>query len=566
MSSIISKYDDDNNIIVTTINDIDNQINELNIRKQLLQEQMQYNDLSKQAILLQESPSLSYLPFDIIKILLLYIYLETRMILFNTNKHYMKYKHTHFYYSLNQQISIDYYMNRKGMRDTINMNVNDPSKQISLYFNNTSYLNDISVLAGVHKLSLINCSKIADVTPLSNVSILDLSYSKGFSDISTLGSVQHLSLIDCGRDKIQDLSSLTNNTKLTISDLRRVKYYPENYWGTCQELDFSNFNIANKTFNTADFFLQCSRTNIVRLTNMSDLRSICDWNNQQLFLSHNSDLQNISELKQGMVILVIKHCNALLNVYNILDVQTVLISQCHALLKLRNFSNIKTLVVHYCVGLMSLINIKNVERLELTSLILFNELVDIINVRSIELKDLNLVDLSALGHPDANVQVLKLENLKLLTSDGISQLGRIPEIHLDKCPLIDNISALKTCTVLSILNLPKVVDVSSLGNLNTLTLHSPHNTGTPTFQLAGIVNLGTVEKLTLSNVNLNNQDLVALATVDNLTLTECGKFTDIRPLSKVKTLNLIRCIDLKSAKALVGKVKNLRFVPSYKFM
>jgi hypothetical protein len=292
---------------------------------------------------------------------------------------------------------------------------------------------------------------------------------------------------------------------------------------------------------------------------MTDLVSVRDWHNKKLYLSGNSNLIDLCCLTE-MELLDVKLCHGIKMLYSISHIQDFKLTSCQLLSELFGISDVKNLTVDNCSGLTSIKDISNVDKLWLWTLTNLVEVLDIKNVREVELHSIsNIADLTSLGSPEAKVQLLTLDYLPLLTSNGINHLGRIPEVHLHECSLIGSITALSSCNVLSIINCRNVKNVSGLGSVSTLTLDYSRVYQQAPFQLEGIDALGKVKNLTLARVNVRNEDLVALATVQTLKMIKCGPFTDISPLSKVETLSLIHCIALRDAKVLVGKVKKLIF-------
>jgi len=257
-------------------------------------EQLMFNNASKQQILHTSAPSLAYLSFDIIKILVSMLTKKQMSLFYETNKHNRDYYYMTNYFQFNPKSSFDYYINKNGMRDIMEKKI-DTKKQLSLRFVNNSSIEYASIISNVHSVHLFKCSKIIDVNPFGTVHCLELNSVKGFTDVSGLGSVHTLSLIECHRDKVRDISCLTNVKNLTLVGLRRISDYPIDF-GACQHLRIENCK-TSKT-RSQDFYQQMRHTQNVSISNVDDLDLVTEWHNNVLSLSNCSSLSCVSALDE----------------------------------------------------------------------------------------------------------------------------------------------------------------------------------------------------------------------------------------------------------------------------
>jgi len=188
---------------------VQHQLDELNQQRSNKLEEISFNDLTIQNIMHHENPSLGYLSFDSIEILLSYLDKYYNEDLYCVNKHFRAYKLSTYYYKLTRAKSIDFYFNNNGFRDNLLKSVANPSQQISLQYINNVHVTDTSCLANIHSLILKGSTKVKDVSSLGNIHYLDLTGSKGFTDISALTNVHTLILDDCSA-KLKTLDDLSN--------------------------------------------------------------------------------------------------------------------------------------------------------------------------------------------------------------------------------------------------------------------------------------------------------------------------------------------------------------------
>ena len=534
LSSSIEKYDIENIKINKQIEDIDKHIDDLQSARAALMEQLMFNNASKQHT---SAPTLAYLSFDIIKILVSMLTKIQMSLFYETNKHNRDYYYMTNYFQFNPKSSFDYYINKNGMRDIMEKKI-DTKKQLSLRFVNNSSIEYASIISNVHSVHLFKCSKMIDVNPFGNVQCLELNSVKGFTDVSGLGSVHTLSLIECHRDKVRDISCLTNVKNLTLVGLRRISDYPN--FGACQQLKIDNCKVSKTR--SQDFYQQMRHTQNVSISNVDDLDLVTEWHNKALSLSNCTFLSCVSSL-DDMEKLTIRNCHDLESVKGINNVRTITLDCNTFLKKLSNISNIETLTISSCPSIRIFENISNVKKLVLSSLsFAIPTKFTISNVREVYLSNIKfLTSVNFLVQPDANIQVLTLSDLSSLTNPGINLLGMIPEVNLIYCNGISDVSALANCRKLKIDN--------PYGDRKII---------------AGIRTLGGVQDLELIRIEINDFDIFSIRTVKNVTLKYCGGFKNIKPLASLESLSMYMCDAIKDANILIGKVKTLKFVKDYR--
>ena len=515
-SSSIEKYDIENIKINKQIEDIDKQIDDLQSARATLMEQVMFNDASKQQILHTNTPTLAYLSFDIIKILVSMLTKNQMTSFYETNKHNRDYYYMTNYFRFNPKSSFDYYINKNGMRDFIEKTV-DTKKQLALTFVKNNNIEYAGLIGNVHSVYLEKCTKITDVNPFGNVQCLELNSVKGFTDVSGLGSVHTLSLIECHRDKVRDISCLTNVTNLTLVGLRRISHIPSGF-GACQKLHIENCKVSIKT-RSQDFYQEMKHTQNVSISKVDDLDVVTEWHNKSLSLSMCNSLRFVSSL-DDMEKLTIDQCHDLESVKGINNVKTITLCNSILLKNLSNISNIETLTTTRCPSIKTFENISNVEKLQLSSFTFVTPTrFTISNVREVNLSSMQFVtSVNFLVQPEANIQVLTMSNLPSLTNDGISLLGMIPEVNILNC---DSIS-----------------DVSAFANVRKLKIEYYRLNRK---RIAGIRTLGRLQDLELTGVEINDFNLAFIRTVKKLTLKYCGGFANIEPLARVERLCLYKC-------------------------
>ncbi len=95
-----------------------------------------------------------------------------------------------------------------------------PKLQLKVYYSNTN-ISDVSMLSDVYDLDLSYCHNVKDVSSLRNVHILNLSHCPKITSVSALGKVHTLDLNHC--DGISDVSALGNVHTLNLSWCQRVR-------------------------------------------------------------------------------------------------------------------------------------------------------------------------------------------------------------------------------------------------------------------------------------------------------------------------------------------------------
>ena len=528
MKSLIDKYNDSSITLKQQLDIIDNQLIDINKQRDAILERLSFNEENIQNILQQATPSLSYLSNELIKIILSYMS-ENKQSLLDINKHYRSYKLATCYYKLNKQQSFEYLINQNGMRDKIVSSVANPNQQISLTFSNKSFP-DVSLFANVHSLTLTNCTQVRDVSSLAKLSYLDLSGTRGITDISALVNLD--TLILSSNKKMSMLPTNLNVKHLTLNDGKL-----SNIQGLSNCI---SLNINSSSFE------DCSESNLACLGNVDTLVLTClnmgtiidGWRNQKLTLSHVLNLKEIKNLR-NMEYIRIDSCRSIKTLEDIDGVEEIDINDCESLLKIDRVSNIVQLNVQSNIfgwngdkeSLKEIANVENIDRITLSSLRLFTTITNISNVREVKISSCSsLLDLSALTNPQANVQVLILYDLRIV---DLNVQGRIPDVTLNRCDSIVNITGLASCRNLTVKYCSAIVDVSALGLVEHLTLeYSPYTTTKKAFQ--GLAALGRVQDLELQGIDMASLDLGSYVDVQKLTMYSCTNIS--MPLA---TLNLL---------------------------
>jgi hypothetical protein len=155
--------------------------------------------------------------------------------LLNASKSFQIMKKSKYYWKLNKEYSLMYYLD-SDFRRRLNSLLSRPEQQLSLNLRHKSHevknesvldnahsldlshcrdITDVSAQGDVHTLSLIHYLRVTDVNALGNVNSLDLSECDGITDISTLGNVHKLSLSGCtGITDVSELATVHTRFKL----------------------------------------------------------------------------------------------------------------------------------------------------------------------------------------------------------------------------------------------------------------------------------------------------------------------------------------------------------------
>jgi hypothetical protein len=132
----------------------------------------------------------------------------------NVSKKFLVMKKSEFYWKLNKEFSLEYYYNF-SYRSRLDSLLSKANTQLSLNLVRRIDISDVSTLSNVHTLDISYCYRILDVSALANVHTIDMSYCVNISDLSALGNVHTLD-ISCCFD-IRDVSALGNVHTLNIS-------------------------------------------------------------------------------------------------------------------------------------------------------------------------------------------------------------------------------------------------------------------------------------------------------------------------------------------------------------
>ena len=519
MKSLIDKYSDSSITLKQQLDVIDNQLIDLNKQRDALLERISFNEINIQNIMQQATPSLSYLSNELIKIILSFHHHHEKRALLDINKHYRSYKIATCYYKLNKKQSFEYLINQNGMRDKVESSVANPNKQLSLTFNNKSFP-DVSMFANVHSLTLTNCSSVRDLSPLGKLSYLDLSGTRGITYISPLVNLDTLIL-----SEVKKMGMLPTNLN--------VKHLTFTYYGNLRNIqglaNCVSLKIFGSSFEDSESNLAClGCVDTLVLTNARICRTIDGWRNQKLTFFNVSNLQEIKNLR-NMECINVNNGRNLKTLEDIDGVKKIDINNCESLLKIDRVSNIDQLNVQSS-SLKKITNVENIDKITLSSSRLFTTITNICNIREVSITSCSsLLDLSPLTHPQANVQVLVLNDLDIV---NVNVQGRIPDVTLNRCKKIINVTGLASCRKLTIQDCSAVVDVSALGLVEHLTLDFYRLNSTKTFQ--GLAALGRVQRLVLKNIDMASLDLGSYVDVQKLTLHNCTNIN--MPLN---TLNLL---------------------------
>jgi hypothetical protein len=161
-----------------------------------------------------------------------------------------------------------------------------------LHIENFPNLTDVSDLSQLNSLTLVNCTRVSDVSCLGTIkSSLRLEKCPGIVDVSTLGNIPNLRLDDC--PGIRDISHLTENAKLTIlscpgiaASLQKMK----NPHHTKVNLDFFHVKIMETSEKLHSFFQSLSSSS------SSSLRELVVENYTNDYID-TSYLKNVSVLR-----------------------------------------------------------------------------------------------------------------------------------------------------------------------------------------------------------------------------------------------------------------------------
>ena len=500
-----------------------------------------------------ENPTLAYLSYDSIKILLSYIAKSNHDFIYCVNKHFRAYKLSTYYYKLNQAKSLDFYFNSSGFRDNLLKAVANPSQQISLQFFTNTHVNDTTNLGNVHSLVLYACSRVRNLSPLRNIHHLNLTGTKNFTDVSPLVNVHTLILDDCSA-KLNILGNLSSVRvfKLTknklISDLSTLVNCQQLYLSKCTNIKdvsmLSNLEYVKlDSTNWIDF--NCSNN-----TKMSRYEMVnCPFNPEKDL--EKKTFKNFT----NMALLSIEGCNSIIKIKNLTKIYKIIVKKCSALRKIDMITggNWNEIEIEGCSSLSAITNISNVFSLSIGNLNIM-QAIDRIN----EVYRLSLLNLPILTNVE-NVTYVKhvsitsarlLSNFRFLIGNpltnlelkdcssliDISYLGFCPVVTLDTCPGIADISSLVNCRRVVIKNCMGVTDVSSLGNVHDLYI-SYDNTQQQ-YHLNGVSSLGNVHTLALNFLDITDTDIATLGTVKNLTMFGCYNIVDVSPLVTVEKLRL----------------------------
>ena len=534
---------------------VQHQLDELNQQRSNKLEEISFNDLTIQNIMHHENPSLGYLSFDSIEILLSYLDKSYNEDLYCVNKHFRAYKLSVYYYKLTRAKSIDFYFNNNGFRDNLLKSVANPSQQISLQYINNVHVTDTSCLASVHSILMKGCSKVIDVSSLGNIHYLDLTGTKGFTDVSALTNVHTLILDDCSaklksignfynmrvftlksNKHINDISSLVNCEELVISHCRNISEIPmlENLKIVKLEdtrvIDFNSLNNNSKL----------KILEILKCTNVFFQDTMFE-NFTNLELLHICSCHSVGEIKNLRHVekLVIERCSGVTKIDGINYVKGELkIEDCSNLSAITNINNVEgELKIVSLNNLQTLSNISNVNSLFLNYTLLLTNIEHVTGVSNVKLHAVHsLSNLTfLLGNP---LIKLELSDCQLLID--ISNSGFCPDVTLQRCNGILDISSLVNCQRVVIIDCRGVTDVSSLGNVHDLTIFYGKRWEWENVQhhVTGVSGLGNVHTLTLCGLDITDTDIATLGTVKSMELSRCDSIVDVSPLVTLEKLKL----------------------------
>ena len=559
---------------------VQQQLNELKEQRNKKLEEIAFNDYNIQNIIHHESPSLGFLSFDSIKLLLSYLAQHKHQNLYCINKHFRSYKLATYYYKLTKAKSIDFYFNQNGFRDNLLKSVVNPSQQISLQFVNNSHVSDTKCLADVHSLVIKGCTKVKDISPLGNIHYLDLTGTKGFKNISALTSVNTLILDDCS----SSIRSLGNLSNVRVFHLSKNKHISDlSSLANCEELVISNcINIKDISNLKNVKKLKLSHTNVISFNGLN----ITDVNVLELFKCPcrfdvdliKTTLQDFKNMKQ----IQIRHCNSIEEIKNLNNVDNVTISCCSSLTKIDMISDAKEVTIEGCSNLATITSIKNIQ-----GRLLISNIQDCYPQPNITISGINNVDSLTLSNirPSISISIetisgvsnvhvesvrfsdfsflignplIKLEFTDCPSLVDISYLGFCPDVTLTNCDGVLDVSGLVGCHRVEIRNCRGVTDVSALGNVHELTIEYPYFpwSAANQYHVTGVSSLGKVHTLALSGLDITDADIATLGTVNTLDITTCQNIVDVSPLVTVKKLTLKRNKKVADVSMLHGKVKS----------
>ena len=174
-----------------------------------------------------------------INLIISYLYLIEQDSIWLINKHYIDYKHRHYYYEFNKKYSVKYLV-RKSFRKRL-LSIVNTLKQLSLNLSGLNITNDhLLNLINVNTLNISKCNNITDVSMLGNITNLDLSYCNGITDIRALQNVKSLKVFGCLMIKnlnkhadlffqIDQITRIIQKTSNSINQTKNIGIYSPLY-------------------------------------------------------------------------------------------------------------------------------------------------------------------------------------------------------------------------------------------------------------------------------------------------------------------------------------------------
>eukprot|EP01040_Poterioochromonas_malhamensis_P006848 gene6848-7383_t len=385
---------------------------------------------------------------------------------------------------LNKQFSMQYYIDatfRSFIAEQVVMNI---TKQVSLTYEFTSAVADVSVLQGVSSIKFAFCKQLTNISSITSLKHLILY---GNCDIENLSALKQLQTLDItSNDQLCEAPDIFGS----ISSLCLSR---------CNNLD--NIAALGKNTNSLDLSkcIQINQVNHlgnVRILNLSGCISVTDvsslGNVHRLDISYCSRVENVGNLGK-VPYLIMRSCRLISDVTRLGQGNYFVdLSYCPGVTDVSSLASVHTVILQHCTGITNVNCLKKVYELDLTSCEQVSDVSELGYVHTLTLtKCHRIIDISKLGkanyyldlrqcHGISDVSSLKdVYDLNLSYSTLIEnirgKLTNVKKLNISGNNYIRDVSSLKSVEVLDISFCRNISCVSMLPNLKVLIMYGCQN-------------------------------------------------------------------------------------------